>query len=71
NNRRKGETSMPKTIQELLKEYDKQMTSNEDSENGKAYDYYGDGNGCICCPMDGDTQFECCQYGVCLACLSM
>lgn len=64
---------MPKSIQELLKEYDKQMASNENSENGKAYDCCGmtDGDGCNCCPMSGDDQFECCQLGGCLACVSI
>ena len=63
---------MSKSIQELLKEYDRQMETNEGSANGKAHDCCGmtDGDGCNCCPMSGDDQFECCQLGGCLACVS-
>lgn len=57
---------MPKSIQELLEEYDKQM----DSEGGKAYD-----DVCSRCDPDGnitnDPECECCCNMACLGCLSM
>lgn len=66
---------MAKTLEDLLVEYNSQTDSNENGSEVKAKDccdgFVQEGGGCTCCPGSGDDQFECCQLGGCLACVSM
>ena len=72
---------MKKTLNEMMELYNLQNEIPLPGEEAKVYDWYQKGtntpppsDGCCCCSAlgaDGDTQFECCGYSCCLACMSI